>query len=259
MTNRCSHALLLLLVVAAGCSDDARIPAAVLDSPAASQTIPDAYYPEHNAPPDKVAVAGPTFELTVERPYVSWTLPQTAADSLAKLGPAAVPVLTPQLHSRDLAQRRQAAEILARVGPDAARANDMNAVTAIVARVEDVSEDLVVRKGCARALGQIAPALTTVRPPSPPVVRPVLEPLPALTAAQHADPLLVRAREREQARREFEAALADREAQRYAARVQDFRLRQQLAQRAAAALLSLAAQGAGEPLAAAESASPIDR
>jgi len=82
--------------------------------------------------------------------------------------------------------------------------------------------------------------------------------LPPLTPAQHGDPLLVRAREREQARRQFEAELAEREAQRYAARVQDFRLRQELAQRAAAALLSLAAQGAGQPLAAAQRA-PLER
>ena len=132
MANRCSQAMLVLLLGVAGCSDEAMIPAEVLNSPAATQVLPDAYYPERNEPDDKVATAGPTFELTVERPYASWTLPQTAADSLAKLGPAAVPVLTPQLRSRDLAQRRQAAEILARVGPDAARSEDLNAVTAIV-------------------------------------------------------------------------------------------------------------------------------
>jgi hypothetical protein len=234
------------------------IPAEVLNSPPATQVLPEAYYPERYQPDDKVAVAAPTVELTVERPYASWSLPQTAADSLAKLGPAAVPVLTPQLRSRDLAQRRQAAEILARVGPDAARSEDLNAVTAIVARVEDHSEDIVVRKGCARALGQIAPALTAVRAPSPPALRPALEPLPALTPAQLADPIMVRAREREQARRDYEAERAKREAQRYAARVQDFRLRQRLAQRAATALLSLASQGAGEPLAAAGSAA-LDR
>jgi hypothetical protein len=77
-----------------------------------------------------------------------------------------------------------------------------------------------------------------------------LEPLAPLPPAQRADPIARAAREREQARREYEADRAEREAQRYAARLADYRQRQALAQRAAAALLAIAEQGASEELAA---------
>ncbi len=231
-----------------GCSDEAMIPKAVLDSPPAAAT-PD-YYPERRAPPDKIAPDGrPMFELTVERPFDTWTLPQTAAHSLANLGPAAVPVLVPQLRSPNVAERRQAAEILARVGPDAAKSGNLNGVAAIVARVEDPSEDLLVRKGCARAIGQIGPALTAARPPAPPVLRPALEALPPLTPTQLADPIAVAAREREQSRRDYEQQRAQREDQRYADRLRDYQQRQQLAERAAVALLRLANEGASQELA----------
>ena len=243
---------MLPLAVIVGCSDEASIPEAVLNSPPARRGDPPAeYYPEQ--PRDQVASDGrPLFELTVDRPYDAWTLPQTAANSLASLGPAAMPVLVPQLRTRDLAQRRQAAEILARVGPDAARTGNLGDVVAIVERVEDPSEDLLVRKGCARAIGQIGPALAATRLPSAPAARQTLEPLPPLTPAQLTDPITVAARQREAARRQFEADRAEREVQRYTARLQDYRQRQQLAQRAAAALLRIAEQGAGETLAASE-------
>lgn len=240
-----------ILIAITGCGDEAMIPEAVLHSPPARRVAPpeDEYYtPSAN---DKVSGdQRPLFELTVDRPYESWTLPQTAANSLANLGPAALPVVVPQLQARDVAQRRQAAEILARLGPDAARSEDLSPIVAIVARVEDGGEDSLVRKGCARALGQIGPALTSARPPSPPASRPAFEPLPALTPAQLADPISVAARQREEARREFDAQRAERESQRYVARLNDYRQRQQLAQRAAMALIRLAEQGAGEALAA---------
>jgi hypothetical protein len=241
----------LLLLVIAGCSDEARIPQAVMDSPPAKSNFAteNDYYPEQPDPTDKVAAA-PPIQLTVDRPYESWTLPQTAADSLAKLGPAALPVLVPKLNSPDVAQRRQAAKILAHVGPDAAQSDNLSAVAAIVASVENLREDVQVRKDCARAIGQIGPALVAVRAPSPPVARATLEPLPNLTPAQLADPITVAARQREAARRQLEAERAQRDAERYARRLQDYRLRQQLAQRAAAALMSIAQQDAGGALAA---------
>jgi hypothetical protein len=240
------------LAVVAGCSDEAAIPEAVLNSPPARRVEPPPeYYPEQ--PRDKVASDGrPLFELTVDRPYQAWTLPQTAANSLASLGPVAVPVLVPQLRAADLAQRRQAAEILARVGHDAARTGNLGDVAAIVERVEDPSEDLLVRKGCARAMGHIGPALAAARLPSAPAARQTLDSLPPLTSEQLADPTIVAARQREVARPQFQIDRAEREAQRYSARLQDYRQRQQLAQRAAAALLRIAEQGAGETLAASE-------
>jgi hypothetical protein len=237
-----------------GCSDEAMIPEAVLNSPPAtpSPVEPD-YYPERNDPAERIAGDGkPLFELTVDRPYETWTLPQTAANSLANLGPAAVPVLVSQLRSPNVVARRQAAEILARVGPDAVRGNDLGMMSEVVARVEDPSEDLLVRKACARAVGQIGPALAAARAPAPPVLRHVLEPLPPLSPAQLADPIAVAAREREQSRRDYEQQRAQREEQRYAARLRDFELRQQLAERAASALMTIAEQGAGQELASAK-------
>jgi hypothetical protein len=239
-----------VLIAVTGCSDEAMIPEAVLHSPPAQRVAPpeDEYYtPSAN---DKVTSdQRPLFELTVDRPYESWTLPQTAANSLANLGPAALPVVVPQLQSSSISQRRQAAEIIARLGPDAARPEDLTPILAVVARVEDEREDMLVRKGCARALGQIGPALTSARAPSPPADRPAFEPLPSLTPAQLADPITVAARQREEARRQFDAQRAERESQRYVARLNDYRQRQQLAQRAAVALMRLAEQGAGETLA----------
>ncbi len=82
--------------------------------------------------------------------YQEWDLPQTAEDSLARIGADAVPAVTEALHHPDPLRRVQAARILARIGPSASKA-----VPALIAALKDQVPE--VRKAVARALGQIGP------------------------------------------------------------------------------------------------------
>ncbi len=85
------------------------------------------------------------------QPTGEWDLPQTAIDSLGRIGAAAVPGLLRTLQHSDPRLRAQATRALARIGPDA-----QQAVPHLIAALEDVDPD--VQKGAARALGQIGPA-----------------------------------------------------------------------------------------------------
>lgn len=84
-------------------------------------------------------------------PYGEWDLQDTVADSLARIGEPAVPSLVRMLRHPQAKRRVQAAEILARIGPQA-----KEGVRGLVEALEDPDPD--VRKAAARALGQIGPA-----------------------------------------------------------------------------------------------------
>ncbi len=75
---------------------------------------------------------------------------QLAADALTRIGPPAVPMLVKALASDDLPARRQACEVLMRMGPDA-----KEAVPALVHLLEEDDEEL--RRMAAVALGRIGP------------------------------------------------------------------------------------------------------
>lgn len=79
-----------------------------------------------------------------------WGLPETAMDSLGRIGAPAVPALIEALDHNDPTRRAQAAKVLARIGPEAKQS-----VTALVSALNDENE--TVRKAAARALGQIGP------------------------------------------------------------------------------------------------------
>ena len=84
------------------------------------------------------------------RPFEEWTMRETAAAALGRIGKPAVPKLIEALASPNPVLRHQAADTLARIGPSAA-----DAVPALIQSLRD--EDPLVRKSAARALGQIGP------------------------------------------------------------------------------------------------------
>lgn len=91
------------------------------------------------------------------RPYTDWSVSETAADSLGRIGAAAVPELAKLLHDSDPAVRQMSARILARIGPEAAEAvPDLEQLLA--------DEHPQVRRSAARALGQIGPAAASAVP-----------------------------------------------------------------------------------------------
>jgi HEAT repeat protein len=90
-------------------------------------------------------------------PLEEWDLGQTAADSLARIGPAAVPALLEVLRSPDPKRRARAARVLARMGPLA-----KEAAPSLVAALHD--PDPQVRIAAARALGQIGPEAAAAVP-----------------------------------------------------------------------------------------------
>jgi HEAT repeat protein len=86
-----------------------------------------------------------------------WTMQQTVADALRRIGAAAVPDLIRSLNDNDPEMRWRAAEILGRMGPEA-----KEAVPDLIARIDD--PELRVRKAAIRALGQIGPASSPAVP-----------------------------------------------------------------------------------------------
>jgi HEAT repeat protein len=82
--------------------------------------------------------------------YEDWTLSETAARALGRMGSAAVPELSRSLSDANPVMRRRAAEILAQIGPEA-----KDAVPALTRALDD--RDPEVRKAAARALGEIGP------------------------------------------------------------------------------------------------------
>jgi len=88
------------------------------------------------------ALVVPTFEERTEK--------QVAAEALSQIGPQAIPELRHALGSPEPRIRREAAGVLARMGPDA-----KDAVPDLIRLLDD--EDESTRKIAARALGRIGP------------------------------------------------------------------------------------------------------
>lgn len=91
-----------------------------------------------------------SFQLPVGRPFREWSVADTSADSLARIGDAATPSLIDGLADSSPLVRALSARALARMG---SRAH--TAVPALIIALED--EDVSVRRNAARALGQIGP------------------------------------------------------------------------------------------------------
>lgn len=105
---------------------------------------------------DTTTPANPVRRFAV-RPFEEWTMRETAAAALGRIGKPAVTQLVEALQSPNAALRHQAADTLARIGPSAAEA-----VPALVVAMDD--RDPLVRKAAARALGQIGPAAAEAVP-----------------------------------------------------------------------------------------------
>ena len=101
--------------------------------------------PSESASPASPVATRPSF---VVQPYSEWGLQETVVDSLGRIGSPAVPALERMLRHPDAERRVQAADILARIGPQAE-----DAVPGLVDALAD--QDQRVRKAAARALGQI--------------------------------------------------------------------------------------------------------
>jgi uncharacterized UBP type Zn finger protein len=99
----------------------------------------------------------PATPRLIVRDKRDWSLQETAARSLGRIGEAAVPDLTRQLTDSDPLIRKRAADVLARIGPQAEKA-----VPDLVEALED--EDEAVRKSAALALGQIGPGAADAVP-----------------------------------------------------------------------------------------------
>ncbi len=93
---------------------------------------------------------------------------EAAAQALGQIGKPAVPSLVQALRHRDPEVRRNAALVLARIGPPAAEA-----VPELIASLDDQEEG--VRMAATRALGQIGPAAA---PAVPALMRRLVEPRP---------------------------------------------------------------------------------
>jgi hypothetical protein len=91
------------------------------------------------------------------KPFAEWDMPETAAHALGRIGRAAVPQLTQALSDPNPLVRKRAADVLARIGPDA-----KDAVPALIRTLGDRDED--VRKAATRALGEIGPGAAEAVP-----------------------------------------------------------------------------------------------
>jgi hypothetical protein len=103
----------------------------------------------------------PTFEQRSEQ--------QVAAEALSQIGPPAVKELREALRNREPRVRREAAGVLARMGPEA-----KDAVPDLTRLLDD--EDEATRKMAARALGRIGPEAGAAVPA---LMRTLLEEPPA--------------------------------------------------------------------------------
>lgn len=113
----------------------------------------------------------PTISFPESGPLPEFRQPteqEVAAMALGRIGKPAVPSLIQALRHRDTEVRRQAALVLARIGPEAA-----DAVPELTEALDDPHE--TVRKAAGRALGQIGSAAA---PAVPALMRTLVQPKP---------------------------------------------------------------------------------
>jgi hypothetical protein len=123
------------------------------------------------------------------KPFEQWSEQEAAADALGRIGAQAIPYLQQALRSPDPEMKKQAAEVLARMGSDA-----KPAVNDLIVLLDD--PDLEVRKVAVRTLGRIGPdaaaaipalmrTLVEDHPVPPPIAPPApLPPVETLPPAQ---------------------------------------------------------------------------
>lgn len=168
-----------------------------IDSPIVVQRAN--YEAELNKGQVALVTTGPAAAMRVERqqvvapiikPYEQWTEQEAAADALGRIGAQAIPYLQQALRSPDSETKKQAAEVLARMGSDA-----KPAVNDLIVLLDD--PDLEVRKVAVRTLGRIGPDAAAAIPalmrtlveehPVPPPFIPAA-PLPATETLPPAQP-----------------------------------------------------------------------
>lgn len=124
-------------------------------------------------------VADEALAPQISEPYVRvWSVQETVADALGRIGADAVPSLVKVLSDSDPQVRLQATRSLALIGAPA-----RPAVAELTRLLDDPNED--VRRGAARALGQIGPGASPAvpallrlleRPGAPPATSPASQP-----------------------------------------------------------------------------------
>ncbi len=214
-----------------------RIPDHVMNSPPAVNKIPpgEQQQPQDERPKDLIADSRPSLRLTAGyRPNVNRQLDATAADALSRIGQPSLPVLVEQLQSGQPQNQILAADILARMGPAA-----VDAAEPLVERLEDADEQVEVKLVCARAIGQIGPALWPAEPEAF-IEPPTLEPLPEMNEQLLADPQMAELRRRQETRRIEYGEFHARRKQQYYDLHDEYLRRRQIAQRAVDALAMLA-------------------
>jgi len=131
--------------------------------------------------PGEMELAFGAPPLQISEPFVRvWSVQETVADALGRIGGDAVPALTQALSHPKAEVRVQATRALALIGSQA-----KPAVPELSRLLDDKDED--VRRGAARALGQIGPAASTAVPallhllelPPPPPETPDADQAPA--------------------------------------------------------------------------------
>ncbi|WP_254513588.1 HEAT repeat domain-containing protein [Anatilimnocola floriformis] len=118
--------------------------------------------------------------VAIIKPYEEWSEKEAAADALGRIGAPAIPYLQQALRSPDSEMKKQAAEVLARMGSDA-----KPAVNDLIVLLNDADPE--VRKVAVRTLGRIGPdaaaavpalmqSLIEQQPAPPSLVPPALNP-----------------------------------------------------------------------------------
>lgn len=234
-----------LVVVLAGCE---RIPESVLNSPPAkyrpdrnsSEDSSPSTQPqpprEERAPTTPVAPPRPQDKLasasTVRmiEPTPAEELTKAASDALVRIGAPSVQTLVQELASDAAIRRRQAAETLARIGPEA-----VDAAEPLVLRLEDPAEDTTVKIACAEALKEMGPVLWPKKP-EPYLAPTSLDPPAEVSASESQGPLASAIARRETRRIEYE----EQRQEQYYNQLQEYERRLAIAQRAVDALSKLA-------------------
>ena len=149
----------LALLVLAGCEAGRSLPEHVEQQ--VQQVPPRIEVPAEAAPENRMVGVIPASRLAMQMALARGpeqdSLEETIELALGRIGPAALPSILPLLSDPDPEMRIAAAEVIARIGPEAE-----GAVPALTALLADEDED--VRRAAARALGEIGPAAASAVP-----------------------------------------------------------------------------------------------